>query len=218
MRRLGAISILGVWAFFGAGSLCAQELAAFQPDHSINPASFMRVYGSTEAPPAFVRFCERFPKECVPTSDTETRLQASAARLQELDEINAGVNREIQAETDMQHYGIADFWTLPTDGKGDCEDFALLKRHELIKRGWPSSALLMTVVTDESGRGHAVLTVRTSAGDFILDNKVDDIRTWNKTPYHFLLRQSYLNPRVWMDLDPTRGDPPLSIAGVELSR
>jgi predicted transglutaminase-like cysteine proteinase len=118
----------------------------------------------------------------------------------------------------MQHYGIADFWTLPTDGKGDCEDYALLKRHELIQRGWPSSALLMTVVTDETGKGHAVLTARTSAGDFILDNKADEIRAWNKTPYRFLLRQSYLNPRVWMDLDPTREDPPLSIAGLVPNR
>ena len=54
MRRLGAISILGIWAFFGAGRLCAQELAAVQPD-TIDPASFMRVYGSTEPPHAFVR-------------------------------------------------------------------------------------------------------------------------------------------------------------------
>ena len=52
----------------------------------------------------------------------------------------------------MKHYGIADYWTLPTDGKGDCEDYALLKRHELIRLGWPSSALLMTIVKDEKGR------------------------------------------------------------------
>jgi len=217
MRRLGAISILGIWALSGASRLCAQELAAVQPE-AIDPASFMRVYGSTEPPHAFVRFCERFPKECIPTSSIETRFTVTAERLQEIEEINTEVNREIQPETDMQHYGIADFWTLPTDGKGDCEDFALLKRHELIKRGWPSSALLMTVVTDENGRGHAVLTARTSAGDFILDNKVDEIRVWNKAPYRFLLRQSYLNPRVWMDLDPTREEPPLSIAGVDPNR
>ena len=89
-----------------------------------------------------------------------------------------------------------------------------MKRHELLKLGWPSSALLMTVVSDEKGEGHAVLTVRTTAGDFILDNKVDEVRIWNEAPYRFLVRESSLNPRVWVDLDPTRNVTPQPIAGV----
>jgi predicted transglutaminase-like cysteine proteinase len=72
----------------------------------------------------------------------------------------------------------------------------------------------MTIVSDEKGQGHAVLTARTAAGDFILDNKVDEVRLWYRAPYQFLLRQSYLNPRVWMDLDPARDITPLTIAGV----
>ena len=72
----------------------------------------------------------------------------------------------------------------------------------------------MTVVRDAKGEGHAVLTVRTTGRDFILDNKVNEVRLWNQTPYTFLMRQSYLNPRVWIDLDPTRDLTPLSIAGV----
>ena len=72
----------------------------------------------------------------------------------------------------------------------------------------------MTIVSDERGKGHAVLTVRTEVGDFILDNKVDEVRLWNEVPYRFLLRQSYLNPRIWMDLDPVRDATPLTIAGV----
>ena len=38
-------------------------------------------------------------------------------------------------------------------------------------RGWPESKLLITVVRDENNEGHAVLTVRTDEGDFILDNR-----------------------------------------------
>ena len=178
--------------------LSAQELAVIHPEDPADPsAAFMRVYGSTEPPPAFVRFCEEYPEECAATSRAEGRVPASPKLLIEL-----------------KHYGIADFWTLPTDGRGDCEDYALLKRHELIKLGWPSSALLMTIVSDEKGKGHAVLTARTAEGDFVLDNKVDEVRLWNKAPYRFLLRQSYLNPRVWMDLDPAHDETPLSIAGV----
>jgi predicted transglutaminase-like cysteine proteinase len=214
MGRLGASGIIGLGVLFANG-LSAQELAAIHPEPPVDGSSlFMRIYGSVEPPQAFVRFCEEYPEECVATSGIETRLPASPQRLTELDEINRRVNRSITPEGDLKHYGVADYWTLPTDGKGDCEDYALLKRHELIKLGWPSSALLMTIVSDEKGEGHAVLTARTAAGDFILDNKAEEVRPWNKTPYRFLLRQSYLNPRVWMDLDPTRDVTPLSIAGV----
>ena len=145
----------------------------------------MRVYGSTEPPQAFVRFCEENPEECVTTSSVETTSSCISQQLNELDEINRRINQAIRPEADLKHYGIADYWTLPTDGKGDCEDYALLKRHELIELGWPSSALLMTIVSDEQGKGHAVLTVRTEAGDFILDNKVDEVRLWNERPTDF---------------------------------
>jgi predicted transglutaminase-like cysteine proteinase len=215
MRRLGAIGIVGLGTLFLVSGLSAQEVAAIHPEPPADPsAAFMRVYGSTEPPQAFVRFCEEFPEECISTSGIAARPPATAQHLRELDEINRRINQSIRPEEDLKHYGIPDYWTLPVDGKGDCEDYALLKRHELIKAGWPSSALLMTIVSDEKGKGHAVLTARTAGGDFILDNKVDEVRLWNKTPYQYLLRQSYLNPRIWMDLDPTRDVTPLSITGV----
>ena len=100
-------------------------------------------------------------------------------------------------------YGVADYWTIPTS-KGDCEDYALLKRQILMRAGWPASALLMTVVVDEHHEGHAVLTARTARGDYILDNKTDELRLWHQTPYEFLMRQSYLDPRIWMSLDPEK--------------
>jgi predicted transglutaminase-like cysteine proteinase len=212
MWRVGSLVGLGILSL--ANGLSAQELAAVQPEPVDRSSVFMRVYGSAKPLQAFVRFCEEYPEECVATSSVEKRLPASPQRLRELDEINRQVNRSIVPERDLEHYGIQDYWTLPTDGKGDCEDYALLKRHELIKLGWPSSALLMTVVSNEKGEGHAVLTARTAAGDYILDNKVDEVRLWNQTPYQFLMRQSYLNPRVWIDLDPTRYVTPLPIAGV----
>ena len=96
-----------------------------------------------------MQFCEENPGECTANSGIETRLAASSQRLRELDEVNRRVNKSVVPETDMDHYGISEYWTLPTDGKGDCEDYALLKRHELMQLGWPSSALLMTVVMDE---------------------------------------------------------------------
>ncbi len=49
----------------------------------------------------------------------------------------------------------------------------LLKRRLLIRAGWPREALLITVVRDRKDEGHAVLTVKTDRGEFILDNQVD---------------------------------------------
>jgi predicted transglutaminase-like cysteine proteinase len=91
----------------------------------------------------------------------------------------------------------------------------LLKRRRLMQLGWPASALLVTVVRDEHGEGHAVLTVRTQQGDYILDNKTNGIKLWHQVGYQFIMRQSYLNPMVWMSLDPRERSQTLPLAGVK---
>ncbi len=75
----------------------------------------------------------------------------------------------------------------------DCEDFALLKRRMLIQRGFSAADLLMTVVRKPDGEGHAVLTLRTAEGDFVLDNLASDVKPWFATPYSFVKRQSSYN-------------------------
>jgi predicted transglutaminase-like cysteine proteinase len=184
-------------------------------DHS---SPFMRIYGSTLPPFGFVKFCERTPSECRQGPLEEARFETRGARLQQLDEINRSVNQAIEPATDLEVYGQTEFWTLPGSSKGDCEDYALLKRHLLMQRGWPASALLMTVVRDEKGEGHAVLTVRTAQGDFVLDNKTDDIKSWHKTPYAFVMRQSYIDPKVWVSLDPRDARSPALLSGVRGNR
>jgi predicted transglutaminase-like cysteine proteinase len=174
---------------------------------------FMRVFGLTQPPYGFVQFCERLPQECAQGRQEEQRFHASRERLAELDALNRAVNHEIEPVTDIELYGQTDYWTIPA-AKGDCEDYALVKRKRLMALGWPASALLMTVVRDEKGEGHAVLTARTMQGDFILDNKTDEIRVWHRTRYDFVMRQSYLNPRIWMSLDPKEMNSAMPSAGV----
>lgn len=164
----------------------------------------MRVFGTVQPPYGFVLFCQSFPQECADGTPAEQRVAATPDKLAELDAINRSVNKAIEPATDMEIYGVSEHWTIPKT-RGDCEDYALLKRRLLIERGWPVGAMLMTVVRDEKGEGHAVLTARTTQGDFILDNKNDDIKVWHKTPYEFVMRQSYLNAKVWMSLDPRHG-------------
>jgi predicted transglutaminase-like cysteine proteinase len=177
----------------------------------------MRTFGPTQPPYGFVSFCERMAQECAQGPQEVQRFFASPGRLAELDAVNRAVNRAIEPVTDIDLYGMTDYWTIPTT-KGDCEDYVLLKRKRLMELGWPASALLITVVRDERGEGHAVLTVRTMQGDFILDNKTDEIKVWHRTRYDFVMRQSYLDPRVWLSLDPREMDSSLPSAGVRRSR
>ena len=200
-----------------AGTLLAATAALADPanphrEHE-RASPFLRVYGVAQPPYGFVQFCERMQRECRQGPMEEQRFTVSPERMREIDAVNRKVNRDIEPATDSEIYGVAEYWTIPTT-RGDCEDYALLKRKLLMARGWPASALLMTVVRDEKGEGHAVLTVRTVQGDFILDNKTNDVKLWNQTGYEYVMRQSYLNPRIWMSLDPREGISTLPIAGV----
>jgi predicted transglutaminase-like cysteine proteinase len=212
--RLIALSF-AVWLAVAApGSAMADPMATAGQDRQSN---IMRVYGPTDPPYAFWRFCDEFAGECAKRPVIEARYDATPARLRALDQVNRRINHEIEPVTDLELYGVSDFWTLPQNGKGDCEDYALLKRHILIEAGWPSSALLITVVRDEKFEGHAILTARTSKGDYILDNKSDEMKLWHQTPYRFVMRQSSLDPKAWVALDPAQSSPPLAIAGVSLA-
>ncbi len=112
--------------------------------------------------------------------------------------------RQYRPLTDMDHWGVVEKWSYPDDGKGDCEDYVLLKRRMLMQAGWPREALLITVVRDKKGDGHAVLTVKTDKGDFVLDNQEEQVLLWSDTGYRFVKRQSQGNPNNWVSLGDTR--------------
>ena len=123
---------------------------------------------------------------------------------QQLIAVNDEVNAKIVPETDQDNYHVAEYWTYPSDGRGDCEDIALEKRRELVAAGWDPSALLMTVVREPNGDGHAVLMARTDRGDLILDNQDNRVLVWNKTPYEFIKRQSQSDAGKWVALNDNR--------------
>jgi predicted transglutaminase-like cysteine proteinase len=102
--------------------------------------------------------------------------------------------------TDQEIFGRDEVWAYPKD-VGDCEDFALLKRKLLIEAGFSPADVLMTVVRKTDGEGHAVLTVRTSDGDYILDNLSPDVKLWSETSYRFLKRQASFNTGRWVTIE-----------------
>jgi predicted transglutaminase-like cysteine proteinase len=127
----------------------------------------------------------------------------TARAWKELVRINRFVNTRIRPMTDLEHHGVVEKWSYPDDGYGDCEDYVLLKRRMLMEAGWPREALLITVVRDHKGDGHAVLTVKTDQGEFVLDNQNDAIVLWSESGYRFVKRQSQSDPNVWVSI----GDP-----------
>ncbi|GLK55841.1 transglutaminase [Methylopila capsulata] len=161
-------------------------------------ASPMQVIGGAKAPMGWTQFCADNPIECDVKPMRATKAKLTATKLVELDKLNRKVNAQVSPVTDQELYGTEEFWTYPTDNKGDCEDYVLLKRKLLIEAGWPRQALLITVVRDLKGDGHAVLTVVTDRGDYALDNQADDVKPWFETGYTYVKRQSQIDPNQWV--------------------
>ena len=164
---------------------------------------FVSIGASTRPPIGWVEFCVDHPIECKATTSAPRDVVLSNKAWTDLARINRWVNENVKPMTDMDHWGVVEKWSYPDDGYGDCEDYALLKRRLLIEAGWPREALLMTVVRENNGNGHALLTVKTDKGEFILDNQEEKILLWSETSYRFVKRQSQNDPNRWVSL----GDP-----------
>lgn len=169
-----------------AGSAAQAQSAAGLPVASLPIAAS----GEARAPYAWSDLCRRMPSECRLDVSEAEHVEMTPKLWKSIVAINGRVNREIEAITDQDHWGVVDRWDIPTDGKGDCEDYALLKRKRLVEAGVPRRALLMTVVIDEENAGHAVLMIRTDRGDYILDNKRNAILPWAQTGYVYVKRES----------------------------
>jgi predicted transglutaminase-like cysteine proteinase len=171
---------------------------------------------TTRAPIGWVDFCAENPAECRGGPSEPRDIVMSQTAWRDLLKVNRWVNDTVKPMTDMDHWGVIEKWSLPTDGYGDCEDYVLLKRKMLIDAGWPREALLITVVRDKKGEGHAVLTVKTDKGEFILDNQNENVVLWTDTGYRFVKRQSQADPNVWVSLGD--GRPAVSTASARDGR
>ena len=155
-----------------------------------------------DIPSGFISFCIRFPDQCERPPNAATRIALTDAVWKLLGAVNHHVNDSIWPESDEKHYGRAEYWTIPTDGYGDCEDYALTKKRDLMTAGLPESALRLAIAYTPSEARHAVLTVATDHGDYVLDNLRNDIVTWNKTGYAWVERQNPVQPLGWLTINP----------------
>lgn len=190
--------------------------ATFSPAQALDGAqvAFVQtVSGTTSIPVGHAEFCKTRPAECGPNAELVPAVTLDEGLWQQLLTVNAAVNQAVVPVTDDDLYQVAEFWTYP-NGYGDCEDYVLAKRRELINTGWPASALLITVVKQTTGAGHAVLLVRTDRGDLVLDNQVGSIDLWSATPYKYVKRQSQANAGQWVDMIDDRNIVVTTTAGI----
>ncbi len=183
------------------------NLAVFTTQSFASPAKFPNfanaavTLGDIPSPFGWRDFCQKYPRECEEKPPNLPKIELTASVWKSVQEVNEWANHGIEPVSDLDHWGVPESWDIPTDGKGDCEDYALLKRKALMRYGLPASVLLITVVYNRRHEGHAILTVVTDHGDLILDNQTDAILGWDQTGYRFIERQSARSPNIWVRLD-----------------
>ena len=146
------------------------------------------------------RFCLHYPADCE-VQDADFRggdITLTPQRWNELNTVNRAVNRDIVAE-ETPGNDTTDEWLIAPPA-GDCKDYAITKRHELLARGWPSRALLLAEVIVPSGEHHLILIVRLKNLDLVLDNLNENIRQAATTfrHYQWVRMESPQNPKYWM--------------------
>jgi predicted transglutaminase-like cysteine proteinase len=181
--------------------LAAAALTTSAPAYGFlaRPILFAALGGVTKAPAGWLNFCANNANDCRPGTEASREIVLTPDLLRKLYAINSFANGRVKWVNDADLYKKTEYWTYPLD-RGDCEDIVLLKRRLLAEAGWPLGTLLITVVEDPGAHNtrHAVLTVRTDRGEFILDNQTPEVLFWYETSYRYLMRQSTTDPNVWL--------------------
>jgi predicted transglutaminase-like cysteine proteinase len=192
-----------------SAALAAGLFAATLPASAGQP---MITGGLTSQPIGHYEFCKTNPGECSIRSRDRRPVRMTGTLWRKVVATNLSVNKAIKPMNDEDIYGKAEVWTYPAANVGDCEDYVLAKQRDLVESGVPVADLLITVVRKPDGEGHAVLTLRTDKGDFVLDNLTDQVRQWDETGYRFLKRQSSLDTGRWVSIREGRAP---TVAAVE---
>jgi predicted transglutaminase-like cysteine proteinase len=178
-----------------AGSADARTRSPQDP----KPSTSIVNASPTLAPFQHVRFCLRYPSDCKSSPTENQHIELNAETFELLKRVNLDVNTSITPVLKSYGSDLQDGWTI-APVTGDCNDYAVTKRHELLESGLPANALRLSVVKTSSGIGHLVLIVVTTNGDIVLDNLTETIRPWQDTDYHWLKIQSASDARFWYEV------------------
>jgi predicted transglutaminase-like cysteine proteinase len=185
-------------------ALCVKTLAAAASMLALAGYAYagpsMETGGLTSQPIGHYEFCKLNPAECLVKASNLPPYHLTRENWQMVFKVNQAVNKRIRPATDQDIYHKDEVWAYPVN-YGDCEDYVLLKRRVLIDKGIAPGNVLITVVRKPDGEGHAVLTVRTDRGDFILDNLNEEVLNWEATEYRYLKRQSSEHSGRWVTIE-----------------
>lgn len=198
-----AVALCLLALLFGVDAAQARGRSIALPVAAKSQGAWQMETGLTSHPIGWEGFCRKNPAACRQRDERSGIVMLDLVSWSLIVKTNIDVNAAITPMSDHKHWGVAESWDFPDDGYGDCEDYVLQKRRLLHKAGLPLAALMVTVVRDLEGAGHAVLTVRTDRGDFVLDNKRNRVLKWHETGYKYIKRQANLNPTRWVSLGPS---------------
>jgi predicted transglutaminase-like cysteine proteinase len=170
------------------------SLCVATPGNAQSSGAYLPLSDVIAAPSGAANLCAQYAWACLSAGAGSVD---SAAALRAAREVNRRVNQRVRAVDDTVQYRVEDNWTLPTRRGGDCEDFALLKKFELIRRGVAADRLLIATVFSRTIGPHAVLVLRLDDGDHVLDNLTNEIKSWDRTGYTFLAVQNPKAPETW---------------------
>lgn len=93
-------------------------------------------------------------------------------RWRQISSVHNHVNRAVTYKPDTNNT-----WQIAKE-TGDCEDFTLRYRAELLSRGWHSRNLMPALCKTPAGINHMNLLVNTSQGIYVLDNRHSTVKPY----------------------------------------
>lgn len=157
-------------------------------------SKFISTRGPVAAPTGAKKLCQRYQWACDHSGMADPKNPLS---LKQIRSLNRKINRKYREISDQQQYGQKEYWAPLTKRGGDCEDFALTKKYNLIHYGVPPESLVISTVLDKRRNAHAVLILLTRQGDYVLDNLTNQMKLWNRTGYFYLRMQNPEAPHLW---------------------
>ena len=101
--------------------------------------------------------------------------------------VNRAVNALVAYRSDREIWHRAEYWASPSEslalGRGDCEDYVILKYWTLRRLGIADDAMRIVVLRDRAKKvNHAVLAVAFKSDWLVLDNRYAKVRFHGEMP------------------------------------
>jgi predicted transglutaminase-like cysteine proteinase len=195
--RLTSVTLL--FSIVAGGLVPGDASAGSRPPRDPTASASLVETSPSLAPFQHVRFCLRYPADCRSNLAEDERIDLTSERLELLDRVNRRVNGDIAPVQKSYGESLRETWTI-APFTGDCNDYAVTKRHELLQSGLPAKALRLAVVKMKSGSGHLVLLAATTKGELVLDSLTEAIVPWQSTNYQWMRIQSASDARIWHEV------------------